>query len=156
MKIYDKVKLNNPEKKKSVTREINLLQKLDHPNIVKFYESIDTNKTINLVMEHAKGKSLYSFLKARPYRRVEERQAKVIFKQIVEAVNYLHRQNIAHRDLKPDNILIDEVYNMSYNIKLIDFGFSINMDGQKKLRIFCGTPSYMSPEIVNKKEYCGK
>jgi serine/threonine protein kinase len=63
MKIYEKGRLNNPEKKRSVSREITLLQRLDHPNIVKFYESIDTNKTINLVMEHVKGKSLYSYLK---------------------------------------------------------------------------------------------
>lgn len=63
MKIYEKDRLNNLEKKRSVSREITLLQRLDHPNIVKFYESIDTNKTINLVMEHVKGKSLYSYLK---------------------------------------------------------------------------------------------
>ena len=106
MKIYDKVRLNDPVKKRSVSREINLLQKLDHPNIVKFYEHIDTNKTINLIMEHVKGKSLYTYLKLRKYRRVEEKEAKVLFKQIVEGVNYLHKQNIAHRDLKPDNILI--------------------------------------------------
>jgi serine/threonine protein kinase len=58
---------------------------------VKFYESIDTNKTINLVMEHVKGKSLYSYLKARKYRRVDEKEAKVLFKQIVEGVGYLHK-----------------------------------------------------------------
>lgn len=80
MKIYDKMRLNDPIKKRSVSREISLLQRLDHPNIVKFYESIDTNKTINLVMEHVKGKSLYEYLKARKYRRIEEREAKSIFK----------------------------------------------------------------------------
>lgn len=91
MKIYDKMRLNDPMKKRSVSREITLMSKLDHPNIVKFYESIDTNKTINLVMEHVKGKSLYSYLKERKYRRVEEREAKLIFKQIIEGVNYLHK-----------------------------------------------------------------
>lgn len=65
MKIYDKIRLNDPIKRRSVSREINLLQRIDHPNIVKFYDSIDTNKTLNLVMEHVKGKSLYSYLKAR-------------------------------------------------------------------------------------------
>ena len=108
MKIYDKYKLNDPIKKRSVSREISLLQRLDHPNIVKFYESIDTNRTINLIMEHVKGKCLYSYLKARKFRRLAEVEAKAIFKHIVEGVNYLHIQNIAHRDLKPDNILIDE------------------------------------------------
>ena len=76
MKIYDKMRLNDPMKKRSVSREISLLQRLDHPNIVKFYESIDTNKTINLVMEHVKGKSLYTYLKEKKYRRIDEKEAK--------------------------------------------------------------------------------
>ena len=79
-------------------------------------------------MEHVKGKSLYSYLKLRKYRRVSEYEAKVIFKQIVEGVNYLHKQNISHRDLKPDNILIeDQTHQTSSDmkVKLIDFGFSI-------------------------------
>lgn len=160
MKIYDKMRLNDPAKKRSVSREITLLQRLEHPNIVKFYESIDTTKTINLVMEHVKGKTLYTYLKARKHRRIEEREAKVIFKQIVEGVNYLHQQQVAHRDLKPDNILIEEKFNGTffpdYQVKLIDFGFSVSLQGQKKLRTFCGTPSFMSPEIVSKKDYCGK
>ncbi len=66
---------------------------------------------------------------------------------------------MAHRDLKPDNILVEDSMQsgkMSYNVKIIDFGFSISMQGQKKLKTFCGTPSYMSPEIVMKREYDGK
>jgi len=80
MKIYDKYKLSDPQKKRSVSREITLLKKFDHPNIVKFYDSIDTNRTINLVMEQAKGKSLYSYLKTKQHRRVDEALAKMIFK----------------------------------------------------------------------------
>lgn len=67
-------------------------------------------------------------------------------------MDYLHTQNIAHRDIKLDNILIEENTNM---IKVIDFGFSVICSAQK-LKIFCGTPSYMAPEIVQKREYEGK
>jgi len=83
-------------------------------------------------MEHAKGKSLYSYLKLRKMRRVEECEAKKIFRHLVEGINYLHLQNIAHRDLKPDNILIDEKgigATKDFTIKIIDFGFSISMQG---------------------------
>ena len=64
-------------------------------------------------------------------------------------LDYMHRKNIAHRDIKLENILIDK----KGIIKLIDFGFSCNAAADDLLRIFCGTPSYMAPEIVNKREF---
>jgi len=68
MKIYDKEKiLSNASRKRSVSREITLLKRLDHPNIVKLYESIDTKKSLNLVMEHVEGKSLYEYVKEKNY-----------------------------------------------------------------------------------------
>ena len=67
-------------------------------------------------------------------------------------MRYLHDQtNICHRDLKLENILIDE----RNQVKIIDFGFSTCIPNDKKIKIFCGTPSYMAPEIVAKKEFCG-
>lgn len=66
-------------------------------------------------------------------------------------MKYIHSQNIVHRDLKLENILIDD----RNNLKLIDFGFSVHIGPDQKLKIFCGTPSYMAPEIVQKKEYSG-
>ena len=75
-----------------------------------------------------------------------------MFRQIAEAMEYLHSLNICHRDIKLDNILIE---NRTNNIKIIDFGFSV-ICGNQKLKIFCGTPSYMSPEIVQKRDYEGK
>jgi serine/threonine protein kinase len=90
MKIYDKYKLRDPAKKRSVTREIGLLSRLSHQNIVKFHDAIDTNKTINLIMEHVKGKSLYSHLKSKRWRRIGEQEARGLFRQLLEGVRYLH------------------------------------------------------------------
>ena len=84
---------------------------------------------------------------------VREITARRIFKQVAEAVNYLHSINTVHRDIKLDNILIEEGTRM---VKLIDFGFSVVVANHQRLKIFCGTPSYMSPEIVRKHEYDGK
>ncbi len=88
-----------------------------------------------------------------PNRVIREATARRIFKQVAEGVAYLHSHNIVHRDLKLDNILIEESTRM---VKLIDFGFSVVVGNGVKLKVFCGTPSYMAPEIVRKHEYDGK
>ena len=95
--------------------------------------------------------SLHSHLKTKIGRRFEEEEAKMLFRQTVEAMDYLHKKNVAHRDIKLENILLDE----SHKIKIIDFGFSVTTQKDKLLNIFCGTPSYMSPEIATKKDYHG-
>lgn len=119
------------------------MKQLNHPSIAKLYYVIDEPKTINLVLEHVSGVSLQAYLKNTSMRKQSEEHAKYIFRQIVYAVKYLHSKNICHRDLKFENILIDD----RNNIKIIDFGFSILCDPSKKLTLFCGTPSYMAPEI---------
>lgn len=86
------------------------------------FEVIDTRLNVNLVMELCQGKSLYHYIKKKKGLKLPEKECQTIFKQLVEAVAYLHRANIVHRDLKLDNILIDE----DKRIKLIDFGFSIS------------------------------
>lgn len=81
-----------------------------------------------------------------------EPEAKYLFKQVVMAVNYCHKRSIAHRDIKLENILLNETKTQA---KLIDFGFSTCIPNDKKVKLFCGTPSYMAPEIVSKREYAG-
>eukprot|EP00826_Nyctotherus_ovalis_P041832 TRINITY_DN4259_c0_g2_i2.p1 TRINITY_DN4259_c0_g2~~TRINITY_DN4259_c0_g2_i2.p1 ORF type:complete len:475 (+),score=75.01 TRINITY_DN4259_c0_g2_i2:139-1425(+) len=149
IKIYNKLTLLNPHRKKNVTREIQILQKLSHKNIVKLHESIDSIKELYLVMERIEGASLYSRLKAA--RRFSESEARDVFRQIVQGIQYCHSRNVSHRDIKLENVLVtcgDEV-------RIIDFGFSACYSPETKLHSFCGTPSYMAPEIISKKEYHG-
>ena len=151
IKIYEKSKIMDPQRKKSVKREIKLLKMMSHPYIVKLHETYETNHHINIIMEYVGGPSLYTYLKSQPNKKMNEIEGKRIFKQITEALQYCHHKSITHRDIKLENLLMDE----NKNIKLIDFGFSTFMPVEEKAKMFCGTPSYMSPEIVLKKEYCG-
>ena len=102
-------------------------------------------------MEYVGGGSLHGYLKSKPNRRLEEEEAKRIFKQILSGIHYCHSKCITHRDIKLENLLLDH----KGNIKIIDFGFSTCIPNDRKIKIFCGTPSYMAPEIVSKKEYAG-
>lgn len=102
-------------------------------------------------MELVNGVSLLTYLKSKPNRRIEELECKEIFQQIVQAISNCHMKNICHRDIKLENIIVDE----SKVIKIIDFGFGCVTVNNKLLNFFCGTPSYMPPEIVQKKDYNG-
>ena len=95
--------------------------------------------------------SLHSYLKSKPNRKLDEIEVKRLYKALVEGINYCHTKNIVHRDIKMENILIDD----NKKVKIIDFGFSVISEPDKKLNIFCGTPSYMAPEIVSKINYKG-
>ena len=152
IKIYEKYKLNDAQKKKGVCNETKVLSELSHPNIASLYEVIDTMKQLLLVMEYFHGVSLQVYVQSLRFRRVKEADCRKIFKQIVSSLSYCHQKNICHRDLKLDNILIDK----AGVVKLIDFGFSCVCHEDKPLNVYCGTPSYMSPEIVGKVPYNGK
>jgi serine/threonine protein kinase len=102
-------------------------------------------------MELVKGVSLLTFLKSKENRKMEEDECKIVFSQIVEAISHCHSKNVCHRDIKLENIIIDE----TRKLKVIDFGFGAITPNTKLLNFFCGTPSYMPPEIVQKKEYIG-
>ncbi|EAR88023.2 Serine/Threonine kinase domain protein (macronuclear) [Tetrahymena thermophila SB210] len=151
LKIYQKFTLTDPNKMRNVKREISILKRLSHPNIIKMPYAFQDKNTIVLVMECLSKLSLHSYLKKRVDRRVSESEAKIMFHQLVSGIDYCHMRNIEHRDIKLENILVDE---QNKNIKIIDFGFSIC--SAVKLKIFCGTPTYMAPEIVSKVDYCGK
>jgi len=141
VKIYDKSKLSDPNRQSSVRREVVLLKNMKHANIVKLIEAFETDTHVYLVMENVQGGSLFSYLKEMINRQMDEEEARRIFQQILTALKYCHSKSIAHRDIKLENVLLDE----NKNVKIIDFGFSTCIPYYKKKRMFCGTPSYMAP-----------
>ncbi len=149
IKIYPKINLLSLEKRNSIKNEISVLKQLNHENIMKLYEVIDSPKNIYLVLEYIKGISLSDYIKRFPEIRIKEDKCKKIYYQIVKAINYCKLNNIYHRDIKLENILlIDEKI-----VKIIDFGFSIKCPKKTYQKFLCGTPTYMAPEIINKKYY---
>ncbi|CAD8110744.1 unnamed protein product [Paramecium sonneborni] len=147
IKIYDKKKMNNMHLK-NLEREIEILNQLKHPNIINLYHMFENDKSIYLIMEYSSPTNLEIFMKGRPFKRINEDEAKILFRQISDSVYYMHEQDISHRDLKFENLLID--YN-TRKIKLIDFGYSIKTNGKQTCS--CGTPQYMAPELVKKGTY---
>ena len=154
LKTYDKKHLvKDVNAQEALHKEIQTLSQMDHPNIMALFEVIDTRMNVNLVMEMCNGKSLYHYIKKKENMRLPEELCRVIFRQLVDGIAYLHSNDIVHRDLKLDNILIDP--SDGNRIKIIDFGFSIRAPADQKLTLFCGTPHYMDPDISRKKDYNG-
>jgi len=147
IKIYNKLNLLDTQRRKGVRREIKILERLKHDNIVCLHEAFDNKKQVFLVMEYTNGGSLHSLLKSRANRQLKDDEARKLFKQIASALKYCHSKNITHRDIKLENVLLDESHE---KVKIIDFGFSTWIPNETKIKLFCGTPSYMAPEIVSK------
>merc|ERR1711953_1038459 len=132
-----------------IRREIQIMSSVQHPNIIHIYEVFENKEKMVLVMEIAAGGELYDFLSER--KTLEENEARRIFRQIATAVFYCHKHNICHRDLKLENILLDE----DGCAKIADFGLSNVFDNTNLLSTFCGSPLYASPEIVRGCPYRG-
>lgn len=107
------------------------MKQLDHPNIVKLYQVMETDQTLYLVMEYASGGEVFDYLVA--HGRMKEKEARAKFRQIVSAVQYLHSKSVIHRDLKAENLLLDA----DMNIKIADFGFSNQFSVGKRNLFSC-------------------
>ena len=133
-----------------IKKEINILRRLHHKNIIQLYEIIETKNNLYIVMEYCEGKELFDYIVNR--KKLTEREACRYFQQIINGVEYLHLCNITHRDLKPENILLDN----KKRIRISDFGLSgITENYGSLLSTPCGTPLYAPPEMLRGDRYDG-
>ncbi|XP_077596797.1 uncharacterized protein LOC144212637 isoform X2 [Stigmatopora nigra] len=131
----------------SLKKEIDIMSNLQHPNIVKFFDSFETETEVVVVTEYAEGQ-LFQIIEADG--NLPESQVRAIACQLVSALHYLHSHRILHRDMKPQNILFDK----NGVVKLCDFGFARAMSiSTMVVTSIKGTPLYMSPELVAEKPY---
>lgn len=148
LKIISRRKLVTRDMAGRIEREIQYLQLLRHPHIIKLYTVITTPNEIIMVLEYA-GKELFDYIVT--HGKLAENQGRKFFQQIVCAVEYCHRHKIVHRDLKPENLLLDD----QLNVKIADFGLSNIMTDGNFLKTSCGSPNYAAPEVISGKLYAG-
>lgn len=139
-KIVPKRRLSECNVTALIQREVSILSSLDHPGIVKLYEVAEDALNYYLITEFCEGENLFQFIKRNG--RLDELTARKIFRQICEAVRYVHHKKFAHKDLKPENIIV----NSRLEIKLLDFGLSEPCDGLCSSK--CGSCCYQSPEVL--------
>ena len=131
-----------------INNEIAVLKLLNHKNIIKLYEVFESSSHIYIITEHCPGKELFDLIISK--KRLTEKEAKIIFHEVVSALVYMHSMNICHRDIKPENILFDS----KQHVKLIDFDFSCYYSNKETyLNEDLGTPSYACPEMHNGIQY---
>eukprot|EP01118_Nematostelium_gracile_P013043 TRINITY_DN4871_c0_g1_i1.p1 TRINITY_DN4871_c0_g1~~TRINITY_DN4871_c0_g1_i1.p1 ORF type:complete len:513 (-),score=103.21 TRINITY_DN4871_c0_g1_i1:1072-2610(-) len=144
VKIINKRKYWNTNTLDQVEREINILKSIQHKNIISIVEICSSEKYLYIVLELATGGELFERIVSKGSHSEEE--TRFIFKQILEGVDYLHKNGIAHRDLKPENILLESP--KSLNIKITDFGLARIVGEREMMTTLCGTPQYVAPEII--------
>ena len=140
------MRLDDAEKTRMMN-EIRNLGKLDHPNILRMYESYECEKRYYIVMDVAKGGELFDEISKNSF--FTEPNAQTVIKAITNCVSYLHAEGIMHRDLKPENILLEEGEDFD-KIKLIDFGESKEFKTGDKQVDLVGTPYYIAPEVMSR------
>lgn len=129
-------------------QEAELLRSLSHPHIIQLKDIFADEEHLYLVMELVRGGDLFDRVVARG--RYDEQAAKLLAKNLLDALQYLHSHDIMHRDLKPENILlVDEQDDV--NVKITDFGLAKRM-GADGLKTFCGTPQYFAPEVLRRQD----
>ncbi|KAI3914929.1 hypothetical protein MKX01_018098 [Papaver californicum] len=134
-----------------IKREISVMKRIKHPNVVELYEVMASKTKIYFVMEYIKGGELFNKVAK---GKLSEEVARKYFQQLIGAIDFCHSRGVYHRDLKPENLLVDE----DGNLKVSDFGLSALSESQKQdglLHTTCGTPAYVAPEVICRKGYDG-
>mmetsp|Transcript_56819 Transcript_56819/g.133447 ORF Transcript_56819/g.133447 Transcript_56819/m.133447 type:complete len:548 (+) Transcript_56819:165-1808(+) len=134
------------EKKEELVNETEIILRMDYPHIIRLVDAYESSDRLSLVMELMAGGELYDRVRER--KRFSEGDAAVAVYQMLLAVNYLHHEGIAHRDLKLENFMYEST--STNHLKLIDFGFSSFWEVETKMRTSCGTLSYVAPEVLMK------
>lgn len=134
-------------RREQIEREVDLLQDMQHANIVTLHDVFESRTEVVLVLELVSGGELFDFLSQK--ESLCEEEATQFMKQILEGVRYLHSKRIAHFDLKPENIMLLDKNAPLPRIKIIDFGLAHKMEAGKEFKDIFGTPEFVAPEIVN-------
>ncbi|XP_072138335.1 death-associated protein kinase 2 isoform X1 [Mobula birostris] len=133
-------------RREEIEREVNILQQIQHPNIITLHDVYENKTDVVLILELVSGGELFDFLAQK--ESLSEEEATAFIKQILDGVNYLHSKNIAHFDLKPENIMLLDKIPVPH-IKLIDFGLAHKIEDGVEFKNIFGTPEFVAPEIVN-------
>lgn len=150
-KVVDKSRAPTDFRAKFLPRELEIITKLEHPNIIQIHSILQRGPKIFIFMRHAENGDLLNFIQS--HGPLPEYQAKIWFNQMVKGIKYLHEIGIAHRDLKCENVLISK----NMNVKIADFGFARDCQDEKGNQVlsktFCGSAAYAAPEVVSGKPY---
>ena len=150
IKILEKKLFKSDPDIQRLKKEIKILKKLRHKNIIQLYDIMESKRNLYFVMEYCKNGELFDYIVKQ--KKLKEPEACCFFQQIINGVEYLHSQGIIHRDLKPENLLLDD----NNHIKISDFGLSTFFSKNNYLQTACGTPSYAPPEMLEGQEYNGE
>jgi serine/threonine protein kinase len=145
VKVIEKASFHSKSVIRALTSEIEIHKRLKHENIIEMHEYIDNGKTLYIIMEYAMNGNLFHLIRRKG--KFGEKEAFQYFKQVCNAIHFLHKHKLMHRDLKPENILVVE----DGSLKLCDFGTCT--ESEKERSTFCGTTEYLAPEIVDESGY---
>ncbi|XP_053323402.1 serine/threonine-protein kinase DCLK3 [Spea bombifrons] len=147
MKIIDKSKLKGKEY--IIDNEVRIIKCLSHPNIVRLLDNYETETEIYLIMEYIKGGDLFDAITESV--KFTEHDAAFMLADLCEALLYIHNKNIVHRDVKPENLLVQHNTDGTTTLKLADFGLAVYVT--EPIFTVCGTPTYVAPEILSERGY---